>query len=317
MKRTIAKYIFLVNILFGCSGDSFKISEVIDGKTVELANGSRVTLTGVDNLADNERILTNYIGKEVFLLDINNDPLVDINVSEENVVVLDENGNNINSLLIGLAQESARSLEENSKEKSANGADPELDIENTSSKNTSLASLYKQLTPSIFLVVANTHNSRLQGSGFFITDNIGVSNFHVFENATSATIQTHDGRVFSVTRTLEENRINDYIVFQVDVEQNIFRPLRLSKTEPEVGDQCFAIGNPKGLENTLSTGIVSQIRESGKWLQITAEITNGSSGGPLFNLEGDVIGITSAGYGEANLNFALNIIKLPISRFQD
>lgn len=77
----------------------------------------------------------------------------------------------------------------------------------------------------------------------------------------------------------------------------------------------FAIGNPKGLESTLSTGIVSSIRSSDHLIQTTAEITHGSSGGPLFNMKGEVIGITSAGLGEANLNFAVDIRSLNLSGY--
>ena len=75
----------------------------------------------------------------------------------------------------------------------------------------------------------------------------------------------------------------------------------------KIGDEVFTIGNPKGLTQTLSTGIVSSYRDGNNFIQTTAEITHGSSGAPLFNKYGEVIGITTSGIGEANLNFALNI----------
>lgn len=79
-----------------------------------------------------------------------------------------------------------------------------------------------------------------------------------------------------------------------------------------VGEECFTIGNPKGLNQTLSKGIVSGYRDFNKLIQTTTEITHGSSGGPLFNKKGEVIGITTSGLGEANLNFAINIKEIPL-----
>ena len=80
----------------------------------------------------------------------------------------------------------------------------------------------------------------------------------------------------------------------------------------QVGEEVVAIGNPLSLESTVSNGIVSAIRtveeEGGKFLQITAPISHGSSGGPLLNMAGEVVGITSAGImGGENLNFAIPI----------
>ncbi|MBK8111356.1 MAG: serine protease [Saprospiraceae bacterium] len=88
----------------------------------------------------------------------------------------------------------------------------------------------------------------------------------------------------------------------------------LQKKSP-IGQSCFAIGNPKGLVNTLSTGIISSLRKNGDVIQTTAEITQGSSGGPLFNADGEVIGITTAGLEEANLNFAVSILSLDLPFF--
>ena len=83
----------------------------------------------------------------------------------------------------------------------------------------------------------------------------------------------------------------------------------------EVGDEVVAIGNPLGLKNTISPGIISGIREMEgfKVFQLTAPISSGSSGGPLFNLYGEVIGVTySSMIKGQNLNFAIpiNDVKL-------
>lgn len=84
----------------------------------------------------------------------------------------------------------------------------------------------------------------------------------------------------------------------------------------QIGEQILAIGNPYGFENTISDGLISGIREIAdfKLLQITAPVSPGSSGGALFNMKGEVIGITSIGsqWNAQNLNFAIPINTLKI-----
>ena len=92
------------------------------------------------------------------------------------------------------------------------------------------------------------------------------------------------------------------------------KPLSLNKEQNQgIGDRVVAIGNPRGLEGTVSEGIISSLRptEDFKILQITAPISPGSSGGPLFDAEGRVIGVTTATIvGGQNLNFAVPILLL-------
>jgi serine protease Do len=107
----------------------------------------------------------------------------------------------------------------------------------------------------------------------------------------------------------------DYIIFKVAGFGQSFPYLRLANSIPKVGENVFAIGNPKGLDHTLSTGIVSALRQNNAIIQTTTEITHGSSGGPLFNMQGEVIGITTAGLGEANLNFAVNVVGLGFENY--
>jgi S1-C subfamily serine protease len=90
-----------------------------------------------------------------------------------------------------------------------------------------------------------------------------------------------------------------------------FRTLTLGDSDRlQVGEEVVAIGNPLSLESTVSNGIVSAIRtvDEGKFVQITAPISPGSSGGPLFNMSGEVVGITTSHLvGGQNLNFAIPI----------
>src|SRR5690606_5438161 len=90
-------------------------------------------------------------------------------------------------------------------------------------------------------------------------------------------------------------------------------PLALSSSAPDVGSQIFAIGNPQGLERTISEGIISGRRtvRGGEVLQITAPISPGSSGGPVVDASGAVVGVTVAYLeGGQNLNFAIPTERL-------
>jgi serine protease Do len=183
-----------------------------------------------------------------------------------------------------------------------------------------LNELYNMYKKSVFLVYTSDGNNGFQGTGFFISKNgLAVSNYHVFEGTSQGleVIETIDGAQFKILKVLDKSKENDYIVFQVNIDSyKILNPISIVSQLPQVGEDVFAIGNPRGLESTLSKGIVSGFRENNTLIQTTTEITHGSSGGPLLNMRGEVVGITSAGLGEANLNFAVNIKLLNLNRFK-
>lgn len=160
-----------------------------------------------------------------------------------------------------------------------------------------------------------------QGSGFVVTRNgLVVTNYHVIKNGTSAMIKLPDGSFFNVDGVLAFDDYHDIAVIKAHGVN--FKTVALGDSDRlQVGDEVVAIGSPLSLESTVSNGIVSGFRiekrnvfdeMAGKGglelLQITAPISHGSSGGPLFNMAGEVVGITSAALidGE-NLNFAVPI----------
>jgi hypothetical protein len=155
-------------------------------------------------------------------------------------------------------------------------------------------------------------NPIAQGTGFLISEdgNI-VTNYHVIENGRSAIAKLPDGAFYLVDGVVVFDKARDVAVIKAHGEN--FRTLTLGDSDQlEVGEEVVAIGNPLSLESTVSNGIVSGIRfieEGGqKFLQTTAPISPGSSGGPLFNMTGQVVGITTLyiNAGE-NLNFAIPI----------
>ena len=158
-------------------------------------------------------------------------------------------------------------------------------------------------------------NVTAKGTGFFISrDGRILTNYHVIENAegehSTPTIKLHAGAILNVDKLLAYDKKRDIAIIKVSGE---FRTVALGDSDKvQVGEEIVAIGNPLSLESTVSNGIVSAVRtnekEGGRFLQITAPISAGSSGGPLFNMSGEVIGITAAKLeGGENLNFAIPI----------
>jgi serine protease Do len=179
-----------------------------------------------------------------------------------------------------------------------------------------LKELYKKLKSAVFLIYTVDNQDTAQGSGFFVdSSGIAISNYHVFESAGHAIAETDDGNKYPISQILAYDEDKDYVIFRVGGGESRFNYVKKSSKDVEVGDDCFAVGNPQGLTQTLSTGIISGIRFEGKIIQTTTQITFGSSGGPLFNGDGEVLGITSGGMGEADLNFCVNIAQIPYEKF--
>jgi S1-C subfamily serine protease len=151
-----------------------------------------------------------------------------------------------------------------------------------------------------------------QGSGFLVSkDGQVVTNYHVIKSGNSAVIKFPDGAFFVVDGVLASDKDRDVAI--IKAHGSDFRALTLGDSDRlQVGEEVVAIGSPLSLESTVSNGIVSGIRtveeEGGKLLQITVPISPGSSGGPLFNMSGKVVGITTSYLrGGENLNFAIPI----------
>jgi tetratricopeptide (TPR) repeat protein len=181
----------------------------------------------------------------------------------------------------------------------------------------SLTSLIKRIKPSTVIIFAYDDKGEfLQlGSGFFISQNGDViTNYHVLQGASSAEIKTADEKTYPIAYIVAGDEQNDVIRLSVNIPSQYVYPLSLSKTIPEVGERIIVYGSPLGLENTVSDGIVSAIREIpdyGRVIQITAPISPGSSGSPVLNLQGEVIGIASFQLVEGqNLNFAIPSEKI-------
>ena len=151
-----------------------------------------------------------------------------------------------------------------------------------------------------------------QGTGFLVSkDGRIVTNYHVIKGASSAIVKLPDGAFYDVDGVVAFDKARDLAVIKAHGQN--FRVVTLGNSDRvQVGEEIVAIGSPLSLESTVSSGIVSGIRtikeEGGKFLQITAPISPGSSGGPLFNMAGEVVGITTLYLkGGENLNFAIPV----------
>lgn len=172
--------------------------------------------------------------------------------------------------------------------------------------------LIKKIHASTVVIRTYDHDGKIksQGSGFFIgTEGNILTNYHVIKGSTHTQIKTADGKVYSGNKILREDGESDLILFSVDIRESDVSPLSITTSFPEVGERVLVIGNPLGFEKTVSDGIVSAIREislKGKVIQLTAPISSGSSGSPVINMKGDVIGIATFQSPKGqNLNFAI------------
>lgn len=174
-----------------------------------------------------------------------------------------------------------------------------------------LPEIVKKIEPSVVVILTYEDGINTgQASGFFISNEGDIiTNYHVLQDADSIEVKTFDGKIYPVTKILAEDKEGDLIRISVEIPKSEVNPVLLSKSTPEVGERILVIGNPLGLEKSVSDGIVSAVREIpefGKIIQITAPVSPGSSGSPLVNMKGDVIGIISFQIVEGqNLNFAI------------
>ncbi|MCR5642254.1 MAG: S1C family serine protease [Prevotella sp.] len=184
-------------------------------------------------------------------------------------------------------------------------------INKRSSKKLDGREVFDKYSTSVFMVFTSDGTNGYQGSGFFIdNEGLAVSNYHVFKGTGIGMEKIKllgSDVVHNVIEIIAKDEEEDYILFRVDCDKTNYLPLASSK--PQIGEKVFAIGSPRGLENTFSSGEVSQWR-SKNLMQINALIDHGSSGGALINEYGEVVGITSGSFydgSQANLNYAWSI----------
>jgi tetratricopeptide (TPR) repeat protein len=174
-----------------------------------------------------------------------------------------------------------------------------------------LPELVRRIKPSVVSIVTyDAKGERLsRGSGFFTARDRVVTNRHVLEGAYRAEIHTVNDLTFNVKGVLAVDGEGDIALLQVDIPPNVASPLTVVRTSPQEGESIVVIGNPLGLEGSISNGIVSAVRDIpsfGRIIQITAPISPGSSGSPVVNMRGEVVGVATLQLADGqSLNFAV------------
>ncbi len=191
-------------------------------------------------------------------------------------------------------------------------------------KSLTAREIARRTLPAIVTIVTENENGSVLtvGSGFQIRPDIIATNYHVIEDASRASVAFQGGTPkFEVAGTIAVDEQSDLALLEIGkviqakdpydaIVVSAFSGLPMANTEAEIGDAIYVAGNPEGLEGTFSQGIVSALRGD-DYIQITAPISHGSSGGPVVNRYGEVIGVASAFLKEGqNLNFAIPVAKL-------
>jgi hypothetical protein len=164
--------------------------------------------------------------------------------------------------------------------------------------------IYREVVRSTVTVVSEIG----LGSGFYVTSNVIATNYHVVKGAEDVyCVPNNSDAEYQVTGYMAVDEEADLILLRVAGQSH--RPLTIASGSVVTGQVIYAIGTPQGMDGTISDGIVSSVRnvDDIKLLQITAPISEGSSGGPVVNRLGQVVGISTLMHtGGQNLNFAVD-----------
>ncbi len=182
----------------------------------------------------------------------------------------------------------------------------------------SLPDLVKRVKPAVVAIATYDAVGEpvMTGSGFFLRPGEVITNLHVIRGAKRCEVKTLDGKgkVFPVAGTLAIDEEGDLALLSVEMPRERPRASEIAEALPDEGESIFVIGNPLKLEGSVTNGIVSAVREVpnvGKIIQITAPISHGNSGSPVFNLKGQVIGVVTVKVTNGqNINLAIGVARL-------
>lgn len=174
-----------------------------------------------------------------------------------------------------------------------------------------LPELIKKVAPAVVTVVGFNGRGKPSrvGSGFFV-DAHGhlITNLHVIKGVSRSIVKLPKGEIYPLTEMVAVDDKADLVKLAVRLPGGSPHYLTVSPIRPEVGERVVVLGSPLGLEHTVTDGMVSAIRtmrNRGEFLQISAPISPGSSGGPVINMRGQVIGIATFQVRGQNINFAV------------
>ena len=165
--------------------------------------------------------------------------------------------------------------------------------------------------PGTVLIATEDKNGQYQslGSGFLVSANVVATNFHVIENSYSGFVKfVNKDKMYEIGGVVGYS--TEYDLALIQIGDNSGTPLALKSPTVDIGQKIFAIGSPLGLEGTISDGIISGLHDFKGYslMQISAPISPGSSGGPVVDENGEVVGVATSTFEEGqNLNFAVPV----------
>ncbi len=189
---------------------------------------------------------------------------------------------------------------------------------NLTSAQESLPELVRRVKPAVVSVATYdaTGEALMTGSGFFVNHGKVVTNLHVIRGAARVEIKTLEGKgkTYPVAGLLAVDDEGDLALLKVEMPKDRVRSIDLAVELPDEGESIFVVGNPLKLEGSVSDGIVSAVREVpslGRIIQITAPVSRGNSGSPVFNLRGQVLGVVTVKVTNGqNINLAIGAARV-------
>ena len=184
-------------------------------------------------------------------------------------------------------------------------------------KETSLENVTQSDLPQLLLKtsvsITNYNNNKIinTGSGAFIANNKVVTNFHVIENSNRIKIVRNSDQKIFQGKILKIDKNHDVCIIEIENEE-VQNFLKVNDKTPSIASDIMVAGSPLGLNGTITKGSISRIARKEPYdfemIQISAPISPGSSGGPVINMKGELIGISVGSYvgeGIQNINFAV------------
>lgn len=183
-------------------------------------------------------------------------------------------------------------------------------INHSFDKKLSAEEIFNIIAPCTVEINAEGDTFSSTGTGSFIDGNgTIITNYHVIESCHTINVTTQDGNVHKVESVLGFNKERDLAIIKIDCQNEKFVTLKTGNLK--TGEKIYTLGSSLGLTGTFSEGIISSSSreiENLEFIQITAPISSGNSGGPLVDEYGNVIGITTGAFTEGqNLNLAIPV----------